>query len=76
MIDDFRPSLYLFARPSFLEGVARVLDFRGTLNEYNVVPGAEADRLAFEADAAALRRDIAVARERLAKLKADVDGEG
>ncbi len=28
-------SEFLFARPSFIEGVARILDFNGTLNEYN-----------------------------------------
>lgn len=26
---------FLFARPSFVEGISRVLDFGGTLNEYN-----------------------------------------
>lgn len=26
---------FLFARPSFIEGVARLFDFGGTLNEYN-----------------------------------------
>jgi hypothetical protein len=28
-------STYLYARPSFIEGVARLIDFGGTLNEYN-----------------------------------------
>ena len=28
-------SSFLFAEPSFLEGMARVVDFGGTLNEYN-----------------------------------------
>ena len=31
---ELRSSL-LFARPSFIEGVARLSDFGGTLNEYN-----------------------------------------
>ena len=26
---------FLFARPSFIEGLARIFDFGGTLNEYN-----------------------------------------
>lgn len=26
----------LFARPSFMEGVARIMDLTGTLSEYNV----------------------------------------
>ena len=26
---------FLYARPSFLEGMARVMDIGGTLNEYN-----------------------------------------
>ena len=28
---------FLFARPSFIEGMARLFDFGGTLNEYNTV---------------------------------------
>lgn len=41
----------LYARPSFLEGMARVLDMAGTLNEYNTSPTGE------EADIAALATD-------------------
>lgn len=41
----------LFARPSFLEGVARLLDFGSTLNEYN---GSDTPE---DADLAALRSD-------------------
>lgn len=27
--------IHLFARPSFLTGIARIIDVRGTLNKYN-----------------------------------------
>ena len=42
---------YLFARPSFLEGMARVFDLGCTLNEYNrsMTPD-QADNLALLAD--------------------------
>lgn len=42
---------FLYAKPSFLEGVARIFDFGGTLNGYNDSPTGE------EADAAAIRSD-------------------
>ena len=45
------PTEFLFARPSFLEGMARVLDLGGTLNEYNRSGSAE------EADLRALGSD-------------------
>lgn len=52
-------SSYLFARPSFLEGIARLLDFGGTLNEYNAVrTGAEADAVAQYADWQAVGDDL------------------
>ena len=42
---------FLFARPSFLEGMGRVLDFGNTLNEYNSSSSpAEADARALRAD--------------------------
>jgi hypothetical protein len=44
-------SSFLFARPSFIEGVARIVDVGGTLNVYNVAPdGATADAWASAAD--------------------------
>lgn len=44
-------SMILFARPSFLEGMARVLDVGGTLNEYNSSLSPEqADYAALSAD--------------------------
>ena len=42
---------YLFARPSFIEGIARLVDLGGTLNTYN------ASRTPEEADARALYED-------------------
>ncbi len=59
-------SMFLFAQPSFLEGVARVGDIGGTLNEYNSsIDPAQADRLALRADIEALRQDVSTAREQL-----------
>jgi hypothetical protein len=59
-------SNYLFARPSFIEGMARVVDLGGTLNEYNTsMDAAQADRLAFAADILALRQDYEIALQRL-----------
>ena len=54
-----RYSTFLFARPSFLEGVARVLDIGGTLNVYNASPTPElADYLAVYSDWLAAGADI------------------
>jgi len=59
-------SSLLFARPSFLEGVARIFDFGDTLSEYNeAIDGPQADRLALMADAAAVRRDIEKSRRQM-----------
>lgn len=48
---DYSHTELLFARPSFLSGAARVLDFAGTMNTYNN------SRTADEADARALASD-------------------
>lgn len=52
----------LFARPSFFEGMGRVLDMGSTLQEYNrnVTPE-EADRRAIEADWRMVGRDLRAA---------------
>lgn len=47
----FKRSARLFARPSFVEGVARVIDIGSTLNEYN------RDKTEEEADAKAIKSD-------------------
>lgn len=50
---------FLFARPSFSEGMGRILDFGNTLSEYNTSPsGEEADCRAFWADWAAIGSDL------------------
>jgi hypothetical protein len=52
-------SSFLCLRPSFLEGVARILDFPGTLSEYNRSLTAEqADYLALLADWQLVGKDI------------------
>ncbi|MFO7321116.1 MAG: hypothetical protein DIU68_005270 [Chloroflexota bacterium] len=50
---------HLFARPSFLSGVARLVDVLGTLNEYNSAPnGNLADFYATRADWKAVGDDM------------------
>lgn len=50
---------FLFARPSFLEGVARIMDFGNTLNTYNIsATPAEADNRAISADWQAVGNDL------------------
>lgn len=50
---------FLFARPSFLEGLARIFDFSGSLNEYNQSrTPAEADYIALKMDCRAVGLDI------------------
>jgi hypothetical protein len=52
----------LYARPSFLEGVARLLDFGGTLNEYNRLDTPEdVDLVALRSDWEALGQDYRTA---------------
>lgn len=52
-------STFLFARPSFVEGMARTLDLSGSLNEYNrSVSGEQADYLALFADWRLIGMDI------------------
>lgn len=56
-------TMFLFARPSLLEGIARIVDIGGTLNAYNTaLTGSQADGLAMQTDVAALREDLAAAR--------------
>lgn len=54
-----KKSMLLFARPSFLEGLARVLDIGGTLQEYNRSPTpVDADDRAIRSDVAAVGNDL------------------
>lgn len=60
----------LFARPSFLEGVARVIDIGNTMSEYNSsLTGAQADYLALRADINVLKADLARARQIMAQTQ-------
>lgn len=55
---EYTPTFTLFARPSLVEGIARLLDFGGTLNTYNDSPTPElADLVALSSDTAALAHD-------------------
>jgi hypothetical protein len=53
-------SLFLCARPSFIEGMSRILDFGGALNEYNrSLTPEQADYLALYADWRLVGMDLA-----------------
>ena len=55
-------STILFARPSLLEGMGRVMDFADVLQEYNrSLTPQQADRLALLADWSAIGEDIGAA---------------
>ena len=50
---------FLFARPSFWEGLGRLIDFGGTLTEFNNAPsGPQADRYAIAQDWQAVGDDL------------------
>jgi hypothetical protein len=56
----------LYARPSFLEGVARLLDVGSVLNEYNHADSPErADWIAIQSDWASIDQDL---REAMAEF--------
>jgi hypothetical protein len=59
-------SMFLFARPSFTEGISRVIDFGNTLSEYNKsLDGPQADRLSLQSDIKTLRSDLEYARQQI-----------
>ncbi len=63
-------STFLFARPSFLEGMARIIDIGGVLNVYHTArTPQEADAIASACDWSAVGQDImgAMEAERLAQ---------
>jgi hypothetical protein len=63
-------STVLFARPTFAEGMGRLLDFWGTLSEYNrSLTGEMADEAAFRADALALESDLRATFSRFERVK-------
>ena len=50
---------FLFAVPSFIEGMARVLDLGGTFTDYNYSPSDEmADAIAIGMDVAVVGKDM------------------
>lgn len=50
---------FLFARPTLLEGAARIFDFAGTMTQYNVSPSGEiADLIALWMDWAVIGNDL------------------
>ena len=56
---------FLYARPSFAEGAARILDMGGTLNSYNKSLSAEqADLFAIYSDWLSVGADLEVALEK------------
>lgn len=61
-------SRFLFARPSTIEGVARILDFGNTLDSYHFSQTSEeADTLALSADWCAVGHDVQTAIQKLLK---------
>lgn len=59
-------STFLFAVPSWAEGVGRLLDFGDTLTEYNVSGStAEADARAMRADWCAVGDDLRAAADEI-----------
>lgn len=60
----------LFARPSFSEGVGRLLDFGNTLTEYNrSLSGQMADEAALRADALAIGVDLMTVLQEEVRVK-------
>lgn len=52
------PTMFLIARPSLFEGIARLIDFGDTLTEYNyTLDEQQADQLALRSDLVALGND-------------------
>ncbi|MBI2551870.1 hypothetical protein HYW17_01040 [Candidatus Uhrbacteria bacterium] len=60
-------TFYLFAKPSFIEGVGRVLDLGGVLDTYNIsTTPAEADAKALRTDWMAVGNDLRSAMQQYA----------
>lgn len=66
----------LFARPSFVEGIARLLDFGGALQQYNssLTPN-EADYMAVASDWRAISDDLSRVLEEARRELTDNPGE-
>lgn len=75
MADEYL-SFYLFAKPSFAAGIARILDFNHFINEYNNSPDADtADFLAITSDWLAIGSDMQETLTRFAKEHPEVINE-
>lgn len=62
----------LFARPSFLEGAARVIDFGDTLTEFNTsLSPQQADYLALQSDWCAVGDDLREAVRQFSDTQGD-----
>ena len=61
MFSQCQLTTFMYAIPSFVEGVARLFDFAGTMTEYNtsLSPG-DADRRALASDVMAILADAAM----------------
>lgn len=65
-MSDELQSTYLFARPSFTEGVGRMMDLSNSLSTYNQSRnGTEADARAIYEDWKAIGHDVRVALEQI-----------
>jgi hypothetical protein len=61
----------LYARPSFAEGMARIMDFGNTLSEYNRTP--DPDAVAIAADWNAVAEDLYAAIEQVTQETPQAD---
>ena len=60
---------FLFARPSFWEGLGRIIDMGDTLTEFNSsLSEAQADRIALEQDWFAVGKDLRQAMQRFSEV--------
>jgi len=65
---------YLFARPSFMEGAARMLDLGGTLTEFNqVLTPSQADYYAIRQDWGVVGRGLRRAMREVAVRRSGKD---
>lgn len=69
---------FLYARPSFLEGVARMVDIRNILQEYNTSSSPElADERAIRADWHAIGNDVREVIKKRRRIRGiELNGEG
>ena len=59
---------YLYAQPSFLEGMARIVDFGNTLSEFNEsLTPVQANNIALTTDWQAVFADVRLAMSRVAE---------